>query len=69
MKTPTTILSFFSLEVLPSDLYYHEGLKFLVLPFDYVWISALTLSSCLLSSFFPAYKAMRIEVIEALKFE
>lgn len=51
----------------PSDIYYHEGLPAKIELFDVVWIGALSLSMTTLAGFLPAWHAVRIKPIDAIR--
>lgn len=50
----------------PGDLYYHEGLPVSLEWGDAVWISALSLTVTTLAGLVPAWRALRVEAIEAI---
>jgi len=59
----------FGLLRLPPDVYLIDKLPMKMQPFDFIMISVAAILLCLFASVYPAYKASRLEPVEAIRYE
>ncbi|ABK43551.1 lipoprotein releasing system, transmembrane protein, LolC/E family [Magnetococcus marinus MC-1] len=59
----------FGLQILHGDVYFIDKLPAQVLPSDLFWITVISLSISLLSTLYPAWRASRVDPVEALRYE
>jgi lipoprotein-releasing system permease protein len=59
----------FGLLKLPADVYLIDKLPMKMQPFDFFAIAVAALILCLIASTYPAYKASKLEPVEAIRFE
>ena len=60
------ILAFTGWNPFPGDLYYHDGLPVSLEWGDAIWIAGLSLSVTTIAGLLPAWRALRVEAIEAI---
>jgi lipoprotein-releasing system permease protein len=60
------ILSFTGWNPFPGDLYYHDGLPVSLEWRDAVWISILSLSVTTIAGLLPAWRALKVDAIDAI---
>ncbi|MEG3639048.1 lipoprotein-releasing ABC transporter permease subunit [Magnetococcus sp. PR-3] len=59
----------FGIQILHGDVYYIDKLPSKVLTSDLIWITIISLSISLLSTLYPAWRASRVDPVEALRYE
>nr|CRH04845.1 Lipoprotein releasing system, transmembrane protein, LolC/E family [Candidatus Magnetococcus massalia] len=59
----------FGLQILHGDVYFIDRLPAKVLTSDLVWITIISLSISLLATLYPAWRASRVDPVEALRYE
>lgn len=63
------LLSRYQFIKLPADIYNISTLPVSMQPFDFIVVPLVTISISLLASLYPAYKASRLEPVEAIRYE
>jgi len=56
-------------ELFPSDIYYLSGIPVKIVPNDVALIAIFSLTLAVLASFYPAWKASRLNPVEAIRYE
>jgi lipoprotein-releasing system permease protein len=59
----------FGIQILSGDVYYIDHLPSKVVVSDVVWITGVSLAISLLATLYPAWRAARVDPIEALRYE
>ncbi|MBF0096526.1 MAG: lipoprotein-releasing ABC transporter permease subunit [Magnetococcales bacterium] len=59
----------FGIQILAGDVYYIDHLPSKVVVSDVVWITGVSLAISLLATLYPAWRAARVDPIEALRYE
>lgn len=63
------LLNLFGWQLFPDDLYYQDDLPVSIKALDFIWISLLSLFVTTLAGFLPAWRAIRVNPIQAISYE